>query len=262
LKIIVQQAHKAQTRNVCSRKYGKFKFFFLIFDFFIDISIEFWLFINKKESRVKNNLILSIIGLIITFATPVEASITAVAGGPDAPATLLGPYTMTPFLPDLQLTGYTAVTAVLSPLGGQISFGLPVLHAYTPSEWATWSNEYIGDVYYTGGATVLTMTLPAFTSAFYFYVEPKPLSIYNVIAIAQDGTNITQAVKGYAGACYFGFYGTDGSTINALAVAVLQNPVDFAVGQFGISRIPSPDSILLCAIGTIVIVWLSRYKLL
>ncbi|MCX5643564.1 MAG: hypothetical protein NTZ17_02590 [Phycisphaerae bacterium] len=155
----------------------------------------------------------------------------------DAPSATLGPYSMTAFPLDAGPIE-THVTSVASPLGGQVDFSIPMVHELVGIGWLTWSHGYTGDVYWTDGATSVTMTLPTETKAFYFYAEPNPMAQYTIVATAQDGTQVGQNISGNAGAAYYGFYGTDGSFINSITVTTPQS-VDFSVGEFGT---PAPKS--------------------
>lgn len=204
--------------------------------------------------------------VVLAAATTASAGITGYAGGSAAPAATLGPYTMTPFSSDPSPL-FADVTSVASPLGGVVGFSIPMEHYRIGQGWATWSNGYTGDVYFTEGRTAVTLTLPAQTEAFYFYAEPEPWGQYTIVATAQNGTQVTQAVNGYAGAAYYGFYGTGGSYLSSIAVTTPQ-PVDFAVGEFGIAKaswppsIPAPAGTLLAAIGTILVGHLRRRHML
>ncbi len=204
--------------------------------------------------------VLSLVVLATAAAAP--AAITGFAGGTAAPGATLGPYTMTPFGADGRPL-YAGVTSVDSPLGGSVDFSAPLTHYRVGAGWATWSHGYLGDVYYTNGASDVTMFLPDQTAAFYFYAEPNPFSQYMIVATAQDGTEVVQGVNGYAGAAYYGFYGTGGSYISSIAVTTPQ-PVDFAIGEFGIASaaVPAPAGILLAVIGAGFVGHLRRRRML
>jgi hypothetical protein len=183
---------------------------------------------------------------VVWGATAAPAALVGTGGGPGAPAATLGPYTMTPFAADPQPTGYSPVTSVASPLGGSVDFSITMSHALAPAEWATWSHGYTGDIYYTGGATGVTMTMPAGTGAFYFYAEPNPFAVYEIVATTPEGAFVSQNVSGSGGAAYYGFYGTDGDLLSTITVS---SSVDFAVGEFGIAAVPLPGAVLLASIG-------------
>jgi Ca2+-binding RTX toxin-like protein len=79
------------------------------------------------------------------------------------------------------------------------------------------------------------MALPENTKAFYFYAEPQIFDTFSVTATASDGTTSGPvAVRGQAGAKYFGFYTTGGSRISTITVDVDPAARGFAVGEFGI----------------------------
>ena len=132
--------------------------------------------------------------------------------GAGAPPATLGPYTMTPFGLDPQTIGVN-VPGVSDP-AGTIGFTPDLNHDRIGQGWATWSHGYTGDVYDTfdNGSedpTQATITLPAGTKAFYFYAEPQQFALLQIQATAQDGTTSGPIdVQGFAGAQYFGFYGT------------------------------------------------------
>jgi Ca2+-binding RTX toxin-like protein len=79
------------------------------------------------------------------------------------------------------------------------------------------------------------MTLPETTKAFYFYAEPNRFNTFTVRATASDGsTSGPVAVRGRAGAKYFGFYTRGRSSVRAITVHVDPDALGFAVGEFGI----------------------------
>src|SRR5712692_6699568 len=96
--------------------------------------------------------------------------------GTGAPPVTLGGYTMTPFGTDPQPL-FANVGGVAGPTGN-VTFGSPLQHLRVGNGWATWSNGYGGDVYWSNGATSTSVALPSGTSAFYLYAEPNPFSPY------------------------------------------------------------------------------------
>src|SRR3954471_1193621 len=98
--------------------------------------------------------------------------------GTGAPPDTLGPDSMTPF-PASATPTFVDVGGVAGPAGG-ISFTPALNHRLAGLNWGTWSHGYGGDVYYSTGATSVTVTLPDNTSAFYLYAEPNPFAIFTV----------------------------------------------------------------------------------
>jgi hypothetical protein len=214
------------------------------------------------------NICMALSLIVLTVATSASASITGYAGGTAAPGATLGPYTMTPFGDDGGLVGLS-VTSVLSPLTGQVDFSIPLIHEEVGDGWATWSHGYTGDVYRTGSATSVTLTLPDYTTAFYLYAEPDMFVTYTIGAVAQDGTPISQSVNGFQGASYYGFYGTDGSFIHTVTVTTGNSSDNFAIGEFGIAAgsppvpvVPAPAGIFLVTLGSAVVGHLRRRRML
>ena len=113
-------------------------------------------------------------------ASPGAAAIMFEFGPLDAaPPPTLGGLPMTP-VPD---PGAPACTGILPPgpiptPGGDITVSPWSSQRCIGSGWATWSHGYVGDVYYSDGATSQTITLPPGTGAFYFYVEPDPFALH------------------------------------------------------------------------------------
>jgi hypothetical protein len=171
--------------------------------------------------------------------------------GSGAPPLMLGPCFMVSFPPDPQAT-FVDVTDVTTPLGRSLQFSIPMNHRRIGTGWASWSHGYTGDVYYSNGATSVTLTLPPSTPAFYFYVEPNPFQMHTFEAVAQDGTSSGEfTAHGQSGATYVGFYGTPGSLLSSIEIT---GSTDFAIGEFGICIPPEPGSLVMLALGGLVAV--------
>ncbi len=193
-----------------------------------------------------------------------KAGLISVAGGNNAPSPTLGPYIMTPFADDLRPANLDC-SYVVSPLGGDVVLNIPMLHNEVPETWSTWSNSYKGDVYWTGQDNYFAaLTMPSNTCAFYFYGQPNNINVHTISASAYDGVSerckITQEVQGNAGACYYGFYGTEGSVITSIMVNCSTD--DFAIGEFGIAILPAPEAFVLSNIGLSVVFGLRRLCIL
>jgi hypothetical protein len=189
---------------------------------------------------------------VLAFAAVSQAAIVGVAWGSGAPPATLGPWTITALPQDTQPTGYTPVTSVpgAPPLTGPVTFSIPLLHAQVGWDWVSWSHGYTDDIYWTGGALDVTVNLPAGTAAFMLYAEPNPFAPYQIDAIADDGTVVSQMPDGYYGATGYGFYGTGGSTISSIHVT--SPSADFAIGEF-YGAVPEPASFGLLAVGILAV---------
>jgi len=154
--------------------------------------------------------------------------------GTGAPPAKLGPDTITKFGTDAQPVD--AFTSGVDGPAGEVDFSPDLEHLTVGNGWATWSNGYTGDVYYSDNgdvATTITLTLPVGTKAFYLYAEPHDFADFSVQAVAQNGTSSGPiAVNGDAGARYFGFYAVNGDQLRTITISSSE---DFAIGEFGIS---------------------------
>jgi hypothetical protein len=179
-----------------------------------------------------------------------SAEIIGVAGGPDAPSPTLGPYTMTPFpldeRPLLQL-----VSSIPSPLGGEIVFSDPVLHRRIGVAWAEWSHGYTGDVYTTGPAEEITLTMPPDTYALYFYVGHDFGALHSFTAEVDGGPSVTQSFF-RSDPSYYGFYQDDPSDGPIDTITITGSMGNFAIGEFGIA-VPEPGALGLLAIGALTL---------
>jgi hypothetical protein len=221
---------------------------------------------ENSEKGMKRKLFFWVIGFIMsmTASVPVaKAGLISVAGGTIAPLATLGPYTMTPFSDDLRPTNLVC-SHVTSPSGENVFFSMPMVHNEIMDGWLSWSNSYSGDVYLTGEDTnMAVLIMPPETCAFYFYAQPRYKNEYTITATAYDGVSykctISQDVQGQAGACYYGFYGTEDNVIHSITI---YSNTDFAIGEFGISMLPAPEALLLSNMGLSIVLGLRRLSLL
>ncbi len=182
-----------------------------------------------------------LICLVALLPCAVRAGIWGEGGGTAAPAATLGGYTMTPFPNDTRPSG-DYVTSVNSPLSGTVGFSIQMIHFDISQGWASWSHGYSGDVYWTTtDITLMELTLPGQTGAFYFYAQPRPNSGTVTITASSNGTIVNQDVDSNGGASYFGFYADGTDTISSITIT---SSVDFAIGEFGIAKaLQTPDVI-------------------
>ncbi len=129
----------------------------------------------------------------------------------------------------------TSVSGVSGPTG-RIGFSHTLVHERVGNKkkagyWKTWSNRYHGDVYYS--SSVVTITLPAGTKAFYFYAEPNTQSKFNIAAASGGTSSGAIAVRGKRGAKFFGFAAKGGGHLSSVSVASSDSS-GFAIGEFGI----------------------------
>lgn len=202
---------------------------------------------------MKTYLLISIVSAVAVSAAP--AAVFYDAGpGTGAPTGMLGGYTMTAFPPDPQPI-FTDATSIASPLGGELEFSKPLSHRRIGSGWASWSHGYAGDVYLVQDPEEdvykVTLTLPPDTGAFEFYVQPDISGIHTFTAVTDDGTSSgPYDVVASSGARYAGFYATEGSTITSIEVACESRL--FAIGEFGIARVPEPGAVVILLAGSMV----------
>lgn len=193
-------------------------------------------------------ILLAALVLIAVSVSEAHAAIIVQSLGTGAPPAVLGGYSMTPFPNDVRPV-VSNVNDVTSPLGGLLSFNIPLTHREVGNGWGSWSHGYTGDVYYSNGATSIALTLPPNTGAFYFYAEPNPFNVFNITATANDGTFLTIPVNGSAGAAGWGFYTTGG----ALTSITVSSNVDFAIGEFGIAAAAVPEPATMAVFGLMAV---------
>lgn len=168
--------------------------------------------------------------------------------GTNAPPTMLGSYSLTAFntTPQTAIADYTAgiITIPGSPIPGDLQISAPGVSKYTALDtWGpVWAHGYAGPVFFTEGKT-LTLTLPANTHAFYFYVQGDIEGINTFVATTDGGTSSgpTQSVTDWEndGASGIAFHATAGETIRSVTVQLTDpHRSGFTVAEFGVDVPP------------------------
>ncbi len=186
----------------------------------------------------------------LTSLALATASFAASAGivfsnlGNVAPPATIGGLPMTPFdqTPQSAIPDTISVSAIPGAPGGANLGISPVSTKYTRgTTWtgSPWAGGYNGAVYFDY-ALNRTLTLPANTHAFYFYVESNYYgSTFSYTVTTDSGaTSEPVSVAGGGGGHGFAFYSTAGENIaNITITGDGLNNGGFAVGQFGINGV-------------------------
>lgn len=170
--------------------------------------------------------------------------------GSGAPPATLGGYTMVPSPLDTRDDGSTVSDAPATPTSS-FTFDQSQEILTIPLTWCTtnWAGgTYAGPVYYSQGASTMTITLPSPSSAVYLYATPNDTGTFTMKATATGQNGASVASGGVpvpvsscqdtgASAQYFGFYGTNNDKITSVTVSIDDlnaNQMDFAVGDFAV----------------------------
>lgn len=164
-----------------------------------------------------------------------------------------GPWPAMVYPPDLSTAVFANTTFVPDGAGPGtgVQFSIPMSHRKIGQGWGSWSHGYTGDVYYTNGATAVTMTLVPPMPGFRFYAESNPFGLWDITTTATGSggevKSSTQTIEGLSGAGGFDCSCAPGSLITTVAVSA---PVDFAVGEFA-KGVPEPSTLGLLSLGLI-----------
>lgn len=201
---------------------------------------------------MKKILIRFVAPTMFAIATPLSAVPIYVDFGTAAPSATLGGYSMTAFSDDTSAEG-TSTLGLASPVSGNLQFSTGLTHFEVGGGWASWSHGYAGDAYHLDElqlGNMLTMTMPAETMAFSFYLEPAFFDLLNFsISVETFGglsTGLIPAtIAGSGGATGFGFYSDDlTDSIKSITIEGLDTfPDGFAVGEFAINSAPPSQGV-------------------
>jgi len=168
--------------------------------------------------------------------------------GTAAPPATIGSHTMTPFdaapqnaIPD----GTSGITIIPgNPGSGELSINHSASKFTAPYSWVSeWAGGNVGAVYRINPyneVNEVTLTLPAGTTAFYFYTSPHAYGTYDMSAVTDTGVSsgMIPVATGDGGSSGFAFYSTAGESISSITVSVHSN-VGLGVGFFGIDQGPT-----------------------
>lgn len=125
------------------------------------------------------------------------------------------------------------VRSVKGPTG-KVKFSIALVKKTVPTTWSTWSNGYHSSVYNDSNGGPVTLTLPAGTKAFYFYIEPNA-GTGKFTATSGGVSSGPRSVNSSAAAKYFGFYAKKATgSVKKITVTETGSTLGFAIGEFGI----------------------------
>ena len=167
--------------------------------------------------------------------------------GTTTPPVSVGGHAVTPFSQAPQAAiadGTTGITAIPgNPNPGTLSLDPGAMKLTVGTSWWAgqsnpWGHNYTGVVYYVQ-EDVATLTLPANTQAFYFYVQPNSGGTWAITATTNSGTTsgpipVTSWFSEGA-ANGFAFYSTAGESIASITISAQSGSSGMAIGEFGIS---------------------------
>ena len=160
-----------------------------------------------------------------------------------APPASIGGHTLTPFdqAPQAAISDGTQVSVIPgAPSGGSLGISPAAQKLTRGSSWggSPWAGGYNGALYFSNYGATETLTLPAGTQAFYFYVESNYYSTsFTYTAVTDSGATSTPVVvAGSGGGHGFAFHSTAGESIASITITGTGlNNGGFAAGQFGIN---------------------------
>jgi len=161
-----------------------------------------------------------------------SAQVTGVNIGTGLPPATLGGYTMNPFDPGAIAGAFQAnLVDGSDDLGGGLYTSEP--------NWATWGQDYTGNVYgtYSGFRNSIQLNLSGHVEAVDFYEEPDIFNTFSVTATDSSGASVTTLINGFFGSAGIGFYEdvAGGPYLTKIVVTCDAAAYGEAIGEFGIN---------------------------
>jgi hypothetical protein len=221
---------------------------------------------NSTNNQIHMKTSIKAFGLVVALSAwglqQATAQVTGVNLGTGLPPATLGGYTMSTFDPGL-IGGQSYYEAMVNGSGeGALHPG--------EGEWATWGQNYSGNVYVALGQSTLTLTLSGTTEAVYFYEEPNVFADFLMTATDSSGATVTTTINGDHGSAGVGFYeDVPGGPYLTKITVTSADTSGFAIGEFGINggslsgSVGTPDggsTLLLMALGLGGLFALTRFS--
>lgn len=192
------------------------------------------------------------------------AGVIGIEGGPDAMDAVVGGMEG---IPGQELPEGSLLTNIPTPLGDLVCSDTHQ-QLYVGSGWDLWRPGYTEDVYFIeageSGAVSADYDLPDGVVAFDFFIQDNDRSSghrFIVTAFTNDGDSVTLQTGVFEsdGAHYFGFYGTDGDTIDRVEITAANASGGWAIGEWRI--VPAPGGALaLASLGALIAVSRRRQR--